>query len=126
MLEEKTTCWATISSTLQVVVSGLFQMVWGMWWIRNQAAGASADEEPGTLAGAWRFLRRCWWQLLLLPPGCILITALHEAAHALAVIWQGGEVTKFVVLPAGDHWGYVRYEFPDGVAPSNFWITASA
>jgi hypothetical protein len=61
--------------------------------------------DPAVIAEAWKFLKRLRWHLLLLVPCCLVVTFLHESAHALAVVWQGGEVTDFVVLPDGEHWG---------------------
>ncbi|MFT4548188.1 MAG: hypothetical protein ACI8XO_004181 [Verrucomicrobiales bacterium] len=89
----------------------------------------------GVISEVLQFLKRIWWHFLLLLPGCILVTVLHEAAHALVVILQGGEIVEFVVLPDGAHWGFVRYVFPDGqeyselavaLAPYFMWIGFAA
>lgn len=63
-------------------------------------------------------LRQAWahkWHALALPVGAVLVTALHESAHAIAVLVQGGEVLEWSVLPNGENWGYVRYQFAGDV-----------
>ena len=67
-----------------------------------------------------RFLRRHWAHAVALPVMALLVTVLHEAAHAAAVWAQGGTVIDFVWLPSAGHWGYVRYRFPAGPPPSGF------
>jgi hypothetical protein len=52
----------------------------------------------------------------------LLCTILHEGAHALAVIAQGGQVTQFVWLPSPGRWGYIQYHFPEGIHFSAFAI----
>lgn len=70
-------------------------------------------------AEIWAFLKRHWIQGLLLVPGALAVTIIHEAAHAAAVMASGGEVTQFVVIPGRREWGHVAYQFPPGVvAPS--------
>jgi hypothetical protein len=68
---------------------------------------------------------------VLLSPllGLTLVTALHEAAHALLVVAQGGRVLEFSFLPGGGSYGHVRYEgavaFPElvSLAPYLMWGT---
>jgi len=77
-----------------------------------------------------RFLRGHWPHFLLAIPGTVLWTILHEAAHALAIMLQGGQVTKFVWIPSPGRLGYVEYNFPDhpfssfaiAIAPYAFWL----
>jgi len=69
-----------------------------------------------TVAELWRFAKGHWHVPLLLPPMLIVFTILHEAAHALAVLLQGGRVTEFVWLPSRGEWGHIRYTFPNGVS----------
>jgi hypothetical protein len=78
------------------------------------------------------FVRRHWWHLLLLIPGAIMVTILHEAAHAVAVAAQGGTVKEFVWLPTRGSWGHVSYNFPPGaycsqtmvaLAPTALWLS---
>lgn len=69
------------------------------------------------------FLRRHWPHLLLAVPGALLVTVLHEAAHAAAAVAQGGRLLEFVWLPGGGHWGYVSYDFPASVYYSSFAIS---
>ncbi|HEY1051751.1 MAG TPA: hypothetical protein VGE39_18395 [Prosthecobacter sp.] len=69
------------------------------------------------------FLRRHWPHLLLAVPGALLVTVLHEAAHAAVAMLQGGTLLEFVWLPGGGHWGYVSYDFPAGVPYSSFVIS---
>ena len=54
---------------------------------------------------------RQWYILLLVVPALIGFTILHEAAHGVAVVAQGGEITEFVWLPNGQQWGHIRYYF---------------
>ena len=77
------------------------------------------------------FSRGHWPMILPIVPMALLFTVLHEAAHALAVVVQGGTMLKFVWLPTWREWGYVRYEFPQGaeyssvaiaVAPYCMWL----
>jgi hypothetical protein len=78
----------------------------------------------------WRFSKGHWPHFLLAIPGLVLWTVLHESAHALAVVLQGGQVTKFVWLPTRERWGYVEYNFSDphfsefaiAIAPYGFWL----
>ncbi|MFW5857433.1 MAG: hypothetical protein ACOCX4_06110 [Planctomycetota bacterium] len=69
------------------------------------------------------YLRRHWVHLVLMAPGVVGYTALHEAAHALAVVGQGGTVTEFVIWPTPARWGHVRWTFPAGAEPSRFLIS---
>jgi hypothetical protein len=69
------------------------------------------------------FFRRHWPHLPLLLPGALLVTILHESAHAVAVLIQGGTLSRFVWLPEAGRWGYVSYEFPAGVPYSEFLIS---
>ena len=77
-----------------------------------------------------RFFREHWPHFLLAIPGAVLWTILHEAAHALAIILQGGQVTKFVWIPSPGRLGYVEYNFHDhpfsefsiAIAPYAFWL----
>ena len=77
-----------------------------------------------------RFFRGHWPHFLLAIPGVVLWTILHEAAHALAIMLQGGQVTTFVWIPSPAQWGYVEYNFPDhpfsgfaiASAPYAFWL----
>ena len=82
-----------------------------------------------------QFIRRHLWQLLLLVPGALLVTATHEAAHAVAVVLQGGTVREFRWLPTWSNWGSVSYQFPAGVehsgvivslAPYGGWLLLTA
>lgn len=73
-------------------------------------------------AEIWAFLKRHWIQGILLVPGALAVTVVHEAAHAAAVVASGGTVTQFVVIPGGREWGHVAYRFPLGVVPPSRWI----
>src|SRR5688500_20268517 len=78
----------------------------------------------------WRFSKGHWPHFLLAIPGLVLWTVLHESAHALAVVLQGGQVTKFVWLPTRERWGYVECnssdphlsEFAIALASSGVWL----
>jgi hypothetical protein len=80
-----------------------------------------------------RFCVRQWYILLLVIPALVGFTILHEAAHALAVIVQGGNVTEFTFMPGGGQWGHIRYDFPDqnysafaiSMAPYVMWTCVS-
>ena len=69
------------------------------------------------------FVRAHLWHLLVLAPGLLLATLLHEAAHAAAVAGQGGQVEQFAWIPSLQEWGYVTYRFPRGVDYSEFAIS---
>lgn len=59
------------------------------------------------------FLWRHRWHALAIPlVGGLGYTGLHEAAHALAVMHLGGEVTAFRWWPNGDGLGAVHYRLP--------------
>ena len=77
-----------------------------------------------------RFFTGHWLHFLLAIPGALLWTILHEAAHAMAIMLQGGQVTKFVWIPSPGRLGYVEYNFPDhpfsgfaiAIAPYAVWL----
>jgi hypothetical protein len=77
-----------------------------------------------------RFFKGHWPHFLIAIPGSVLWTILHEAAHALVIMLQGGRVTKFVWIPTPGRWGYVEYNLPDrafssfaiAVAPYSLWL----
>jgi len=70
-----------------------------------------------------RFVKAHLVHVVLLPVMAIAVTLVHESAHSLAAIAQGGTVTDFVVLPSDGHWGFMRYAFPTGHAHSAFAIS---
>lgn len=77
-----------------------------------------------------RFLRGHLAHVVLSPLfGLTLVTVLHEAAHALLVLAQGGRVLEFSFLPGGGSYGHVRYAgavpFPAlvSLAPYLMWGT---
>jgi hypothetical protein len=81
------------------------------------------------------FVRRHWWHLLLLIPGAVLVAILHEAAHAVAILVQGGTIKEFVWLPQRGSWGHVAYDFSPGaqysrtivaLAPTALWLSLAA
>lgn len=81
------------------------------------------------------FIRRHWPHLLLVVPGAVGVTILHESAHAIAVLLQGGTLYRFVWVPSAGKWGYISYAFPDGVpystlsillAPYCLWLLLAA
>ncbi len=84
----------------------------------------------------WTFIRRHWPHLLLVVPGALLITMVHEGAHAAAVLVQGGTVLEFVWLPVADRWGHVSYDpsavgaffspFLVAIAPYLLWLFLAA
>lgn len=87
------------------------------------ALTASSPRNSGNIGSEIAaFLKRHWIQWVLLVPGALAVTVVHEAAHAVAVIASGGEVTQFVVIPGGREWGHVAYRFPSGVVPPSRWI----
>ncbi len=77
------------------------------------------------------FLRSHLWHLLVLPPAILAVTALHEAAHAIAVLACGGTVTDISIWPSSGEWGHTSYVMPDGqsdrtliaLAPYLLWLT---
>ncbi len=79
-----------------------------------------------------RFCKRQWFVLPAVIPALVLFTLFHEAAHAAAVLLQGGRVVEFVWLPTGGLWGHIRYQFGDdnysaatiAAAPYAMWLAA--
>jgi len=80
-----------------------------------------------------RFCKRQWYVLPAVIPALVLFTLFHEAAHAAAVLLQGGRVVEFVWLPTGGLWGHIRYHFGDdnysavaiAAAPYVMWLAAN-
>ncbi len=80
-----------------------------------------------------RFCKRQWFVLPAVIPALVLYTLFHEAAHAAAVVLQGGRVVEFVWLPTGGLWGHIRYHFGDdnysavaiAAAPYVMWLAVS-
>ncbi len=80
-----------------------------------------------------RFCKRQWFVLPAVIPALVLFTLFHEAAHAAAVVLQGGRIVEFVWLPTGGLWGHIRYHFSDenysattiAAAPYVMWLAAS-
>lgn len=79
------------------------------------------------------FLHKHFWHFVLLIPAMLLFTVLHESAHALLVVWEGGEILEFSVWPQQEvvhhpaygrytewEWGHVSYHLDDEV--SEFFI----
>lgn len=79
-----------------------------------------------------RFCKRQWYVLPAVVPALVLFTLFHEAAHAAAVLLQGGRLVEFVWLPTGGLWGHIRYHFTDdnysavtiAAAPYAMWLAA--
>ncbi len=78
-----------------------------------------------TLRELWAFLKPHWPHLIAAVPMVVGVTLLHESAHALAVVVQGGEVIEFRVLPSATHWGRVRYTFDAGQPFSRFAVSVA-
>jgi hypothetical protein len=73
-------------------------------------ASVEARTWPAPLRECGRFLRGHLAHVLLSPLlGFTLVTVLHEAAHALLVVAQGGRVVEFSFVPGGGNYGHVRY-----------------
>jgi hypothetical protein len=64
------------------------------------------------LQEAATFLRHHVWHIFLLPPAIVVVTTVHEAAHAAVVLAYGGTVIEFSVLPGNGEWGHVQYKLP--------------
>lgn len=72
------------------------------------------------------FLCRHWVHLLLSPLlGFGFCSALHEGAHAAAVVAQGGTIGEFRCWPGNGYLGYVAYDFPAGTEYSRKSISAA-
>jgi hypothetical protein len=73
-----------------------------------------------------KFFKFNLWNILLLPVlGLTLITALHEAAHCVGALVQGGTILEFKWLPTNGHFGYMRYEYGNNPNFSPFWVSVS-
>lgn len=73
----------------------------------------------------WAFIKPHWPHLIVAVPMVVGVTLLHESAHALAVVAQGGEVIEFRVLPTEENWGQVRYRFDPGQPFSQFAVSVA-
>jgi len=69
------------------------------------------------------FVRGHLVHVVLLLPGALLLTWLHEAAHASLVTIQGGSITEFQWLPSSSGLGHVRFTFPDSTEYSGLAIS---
>ena len=61
----------------------------------------------------------------LVLPLIVIVTLLHETAHALVAVVQGATITDFVFLPGHHGWGYVGFTFPEGAKYSHWPIIAA-
>lgn len=68
------------------------------------------------------FARATWPHAVLAPVLGVLVTTVHESAHAIAVLVQGGTIERFQVLPARGRFGGVDYTFPSGASRSELAI----
>src|SRR5437899_1283479 len=74
----------------------------------------------GQLAG---FIRAHLFHAVLIIPGALVLTLLHESAHALAVILQGGSVTEFQWIPSAQSWGHMAFTFPRAIQYSSSFVS---
>ncbi len=72
-----------------------------------------------------RWLLWLWPHVLVLPVMFFVFTGLHESAHALAVVAQGGEVLEISIIPSTQAYGYIRYQFPEN-SNASFWFVSVA
>lgn len=81
---------------------------------------------------ALRFVWLHRFHALLCLPALVGVTVLHEAAHALAVVLLGGEVTYVSFWPTRERWGHVSWHEPPAgmhlrwlvtLAPYLMWLT---
>jgi hypothetical protein len=72
-----------------------------------------------------RWVLGLWPHLIALPVMFFVFTALHESAHALAVIVQGGEIIEFSIIPTADVYGYIQYRFPEHSTASSWFVSVS-
>jgi hypothetical protein len=101
------------------------------------SAGQPSEQTPRPAArdnpserGAWRelggFLRRHWAHLVLSPLlGFVFCSALHEGAHAAAVVVQGGTIEQFRCWPGEGYLGYIDYDFSPGAVYSRRAVSAA-
>lgn len=69
------------------------------------------------------FVRAHLAHILLSPLVAVVVTFLHETAHAAAALAYGGEVTHFVFLPGDGNWGSMRYVLPQEDASASLAIS---
>ncbi|PCJ62895.1 MAG: hypothetical protein COA79_01855 [Planctomycetota bacterium] len=70
------------------------------------------------------FLKKHLTHLILLPLlGLTVFIAMHEGAHGVAVIAQGGTIDSFRWWPNNESLGMIHYSFQDGVTYSKFVIS---
>jgi hypothetical protein len=95
----------------------------------HRSASQLTVAEIGSLAGQtfmqqfMPFVRGHLLQVLLIVPGALVLTLLHESAHALAVMLQGGSITELQWLPSAKDWGHVSFTFPAGTQHSSMFIS---
>ncbi|MFT5583027.1 MAG: hypothetical protein ACI9VR_000604 [Cognaticolwellia sp.] len=70
-----------------------------------------------------RFLRSHWWHLLLAVPMAVVVTAVHELAHAAAAKAFGAEIGHIWVLPGHGTWGHMSYTLADPNPSAHFWVS---
>ena len=97
-------------------------------WARSlREHGSPLNPAPGSTAHQLaRFLGPHRWQVLLVPPAAVVVTWLHELAHAAAARFFGGVVQEIRVLPGGGDWGHMVYDLPAGASPqADFWVSVA-
>lgn len=75
------------------------------------------------LAEVRDFLKSNWVQFLLIFPGVFWVNAIHEGAHAAAVLLQGGSIVEFSIIPNVHDWGSVVYRSSGRDDFSNFAVS---
>ncbi len=71
----------------------------------------------------WRFLRTHWWHLPLAIPMAIVVTTVHELAHAAAAKAYGAEIGHIWVLPGQGTWGHMSYTLAEPHPSAHFWVS---
>ena len=77
---------------------------------------------PGMLREVWTYVRSHWLSAVLLVPMAIVVTTVHELAHAGAAWLYGAEIGHITVLPSPGHWGHMSYTLPAPDPAANGWI----
>lgn len=78
--------------------------------------------DPGVFKEVWTYVRSHWLSAVLVVPMAIVITTIHELAHAGAAWLYGAEIGHISVIPSPGHWGHMSYTLPASNPSAVGWI----
>jgi hypothetical protein len=77
---------------------------------------------PGVFKEVWTYVRSHWLSAVLVVPMAIVVTTIHELAHAGAAWLYGAEIGHISVIPSPGHWGHMSYTLPEPNPAAVGWI----